>query len=328
MARPPPSQITQNGHAAIVRDLVESGANMHQQHEPTGISAPIVAVMSGQREVLERLLAADLVLSDLPNEVRDQATQLLKSNTGRGEHADADSAREGAFAPMLAYAWTIIDAGTIWSEIAAALEEGRVHPEAFKRVAQCESADPGVPQCSIRTLQFVQQLASAVVLCDLTWWRVGNLPPILLHPGFDLDAAIIDAMAATQIDWRQDSEAQMLAAFAVTIAGARVIGEHETLPTASDGNVISTGGYSEDHWRPWRHSSSPVGRTIELPAAVENRLVRIKVLVPEGGVGARVLPGETVIARNVQWHIPPFAMDETGSVLPYRLLGVMQENAS
>ena len=69
----------------------------------------------------------------------------------------------------------------------------------------------------------------------------------------------------------------------------------------------------------WRNRSDPAGPYVQLPWIEGRDLVWGKVSTPAGGVGLHVLAEREVLARDIDWAIPQFAVGEDGKPLPYRI---------
>ena len=96
------------------------------------------------------------------------------------------------------------------------------------------------------------------------------------------------------------------------------------LPLA-DGETKPTFTLPEEVWREWRDATGPEGPYFELPWIEGRDLVWGKVLAPDGGVGLRVLADREVLARNIDWAIPQFAVSEDKKPFRFRILGIIEE---
>ena len=81
----------------------------------------------------------------------------------------------------------------------------------------------------------------------------------------------------------------------------------------------------EEVWRKWSAATGPEGPYVQLPWIEGRDLIWGKVLVPVTGVGLRVLADRTVIARNIDWAIPQFAVSEDKKPFRFRILGIIEE---
>ena len=150
-----------------------------------------------------------------------------------------------------------------------------------------------------------------------------RIKPLLISPGKPPLDAILAGLRDKSIlpDFRLPETKMTWAALAVLLGDdvlrMPLMQDHE-LPLADS---ATKPGFRilEESWRAWRNSSGPAGPYVELPWIEGRDLVWGKVLTPAGGVGLRVLAERHVLARDIDWAIPRFAVGEDGKPLLYRI---------
>ena len=168
------------------------------------------------------------------------------------------------------------------------------------------------------------------VVIDFLWLDGGErFKPFLVSPGTPPLDAILAGLRDKSIlpDFRFPETKMTWAALAVLLGDdvprMPLMQDHE-LPLA-DGVTKPGFKISEEAWRAWRNRSGPTGPYVQLPWIEGRDLVWGRVLTPVGGVGLRVLVEHEVLARDIDWAMPQFAVGEDGKPLPYRALGTIEE---
>lgn len=147
-------------------------------------------------------------------------------------------------------------------------------------------------------------------------------PAFVLGPGAELTRLAVSLGKAGHLpDLRRPEHRQVWAAMTVLCnpLPRLPLPGLEPLPLAP-GMALPPTGYRDEGWRSWETSRGPEGTQVMLPWIEGDRLCHGRVLVPDDGVGARVLPGEETIARGVSWSIPAWAVAGNGKMLPVRIL--------
>ena len=168
------------------------------------------------------------------------------------------------------------------------------------------------------------------VAIDFLWLDGGErFKPFLVFPGTPPLESILAGLRDKSIlpDFRLPETKMTWAALAVLLGDdvprMPLMQDHE-LPLA-DGATKPEFRLSEEAWRKWKDRSGPAGPYVQLPWIEGRDLVWGKVSTPVGGVGLRVLVEREVLARDIDWAMPRFAVGEDGKSLPYRALGTIEE---
>ena len=159
---------------------------------------------------------------------------------------------------------------------------------------------------------------------DFLWLDGGKrFEPFLVSPGKPPLDAILKGLRDKSIlpDFRLSENKMTWAALAVLLGDdvprMPLMQDHE-LPLA-DGAEKPRFRISEEAWREWINRSGPTGPYVQLPWIEGRDLVWGKVSMPNDGIGLCVLEEREVLARDIDWAIPRFAVGEDGKPLPYRI---------
>ena len=166
--------------------------------------------------------------------------------------------------------------------------------------------------------------AEHTLVVDFLWLDGGKrFKPFLVFPGTPPLDAILTGLRDKSIlrDFRLPETKMTWAALAVLLGDdvprMPLMQDHE-LPLA-DGAAKPGFSMPEEAWREWWNRSGPAGPYVQLPWIEGRDLVWGKVSTPVGGVGLRVLGEPQVLAHDIDWAIPRFAVGEDGKPLLYRI---------
>ena len=329
----------QEGHDKAVARLLDKGADIDQRHESSGITPLAAAIAAKKGSTAALLLDSGALIRNLPQAWNALIVYILSGGDWPRDGASEDAGQQKQ-----------TDQDTP-ADLAAAIPAfpipGRWMPaEVDQRMKNGLSKILGrllIPQGSIKDYLFSRNLSllpddslylrqsclavdrsGQTVAIDFLWLDGGErFEPFLVSPGTPPLDAILAGLRDKSIlpDFRLPETKMTWAALAVLLGDdvlrMPLMQDHE-LPLA-DGATKPEFSLSEESWRAWRNRSGPDGPYVQLPWIEGRDLVWGKVLTPVSGVGLRVLAERRVLARDIDWVIPRFAVGEDGKPLPYRI---------
>ena len=325
------------GHDKAVTLLLDKGADIDQRHESSSIT-PLAAAIAAKKSSTAALLRdrgsgahkSPIILSggDWP---RDRASE----DAGQQKQTEQDTPADWAAA---------IPAFPIPGRWMPAEVDERL----LKGLSEIFGQLP-IPPDSVKDYLFNRNLSllrddrlylrqsclavdrsGQTVAMDFLWLDGDErFKPFLVSPGTPPLDAILEGLRDKSIlpDFRFSETKMTWAALAVLLGDdvprMPLMQDHE-LPLA-DGATKPRFSISGEAWRKWRDHSGPAGPYVQLPWIEGRDLVWGKVLTPAGVVGLRVLEEPRVLARDIDWVIPRFAVGEDGKPLPFRYLGKIEQ---
>ena len=330
---------TQNGHDKVVALLLAEGADIDQRHESSDITPLAAAIAAKKGSTAALLLDSGALIRNLP-----QAWNALIVHILSGGNWPQDRTSEDAGQQKQTGQDTLTD---LAAAIPAFPIPGRwvlaeVDERLINRFSEILEQLP-IPQGSVKGHLFSRNLSllrddslylrqsclavarsGQTVAIDFLWLDGGKrFEPFLVSPGTPPLYAILAGLRDKSIlpDFRLPETQMTWAALAVLLGDdvlcMPLMQDHE-LPLA-DGATKPGFSLSEESWRKWRDRSGPDGPYVQLPWIEGRDLVWGKVSTPDGGVGLRVLAERKVLAYDIDWAIPRFAVGEDGKPLPYRM---------
>lgn len=334
--------VAQDGHEEVVRLLLDKGADIAQRHPSNGATSLAVAIVAKKGAMAALLLDRGALVQDLPQIVRDLLIHILSGGNwppyGNDENGDqvkqknaGEATDSNSVIPALPIPgdWEDADPSEDFvNELTRVLALSPIQQENIEDhlVSRCLRLIPSGELRLNQSCLAVKQAQASLVL-ELTWLGTGALTqPILLFSGMPLDDILIGLAEKNLSPQFQSMETKMAwAALALfinpDIARTPLLPDLD-LPLAN-GAEPPRFRLPEETWREWRFGSGPEGPYVQLPWIEERELIWGKVLVPQDGLGIRILPDRRVLASDVDWNVPRFAFDKKGGRLPFRILGMI-----
>ena len=307
----------QNGHDKAVELLLARGADIDQRHESSGIT-PLAAIAAKK--------SSTAALLDNSNGASENAGQ--QKQTGQG--IPADLAAFPAFPIPGRWALAEVDE-RMKNGLSEILGQLPIPPYSVKgRLFSRNLSLLRDDSLYLRQSCLAVDRSGQIVTMDFLWLDGHDqFPPLLIAPGASPLDSILEGLRDKSIlpDFRFPETRMTWAALAVLLGDdvprMPLMQDHE-LPLA-DGATKPGFSMPEEAWREWRNRSGPAGPYVELPWIEGRDLVWGKVSTPAGGVGLRVLEEREMLACDIDWAIPRFAVGEDGKPLPYRILRTIEE---
>jgi hypothetical protein len=332
----------QQGHEAVVRALLERGAEPLQAHAGTGIT-PLEAGLRSRRYAVVRLLASQ---SSVYNSLAEETRALVDATMAAGlqvakdeENGPATSEASGADEPEMGVPFPI-PGPTQPLSLIPAVQSGlrlffsrhNVEPEHFAPVVDVVQRPLGITggKAFLVSFRFVLKVPRPI-LCAGTWLDLGPERQAPCIPGQleFLGLAISQRQAGAAFDLRNWVYAKVFAAMFL------LFGDRARIPVLDDaplplapGHTLPNSPYPETMWRPWRVSTAPEGLVVELPWIEGRDLLRGRILLHQDAIGPdeagpRILGTPQVIFRNLDWQVPAFLNDQDGLASGIMYLGSM-----
>ena len=324
-----------NGHDKVITRLLAKGADIDQRHEASGTTPLEVAIAAKKGSTATLLLDSGackppsiLSRGDWPNDrVSEDAEQ--QKQTGQDTPAN----------PAAAIPAFPIPGPWILAEVDERLQKGLseilgkllIPRDSVKGLLSRNLPLSGNDSLYLRQscLLGVDQAGHAVAMDCL--WLDGHdrFKSFLIAPGAPPLDSILEGLRDKSVlpDFRLPETRRTWAALAVLLGDGVLrtpLMQGDRLPLA-DGAAQPRFSMPEEVWREWKNRSGHADPYVELPWIEGRDLVWGKVLAPPGGVGLRVLAERKVLARDIDWAIPRFAVDENGTTLPFRYLGKIEQ---
>ena len=325
-----------NGYDKAVTLLLDRGADIDQRHESSGIT-PLVAAIAAKKSSTAALLDngsgahQPLIIPSGGDWPRDRVSEDAGQQKQTGQDTPADLAAAIPAFPIPGR-WALAEVDKRMknglSEILGQLPipPYSVKGHLFSRNLSLLRDD----SLYLRQSCLAMDQAEHTFVVDCLWLDGGKrFEPFLVSPGTPPLDAIIEGLRDKSIlpDFRLPETKMTWAALAVLLGDdvprMPLMQDHE-LPLA-DGARKPRFRIPGEAWREWENRSGPAGSYVQLPWIEGRDLVWGKVLTPAGGVGLRVLAEPQVLARDIDWAIPWFAVDEDGTTLPFRYLGKIEQ---
>ena len=326
----------QNGHDQAVAMLLARGADIDQRHESSGIT-PLAAAIAAKKSSTAALLdngsgahKPPIILSG-----GDRPQDRTSEDAGQQKQTDQDTPTDLAAAiPAFPIPgrWVLVEVDErLKKGLSEILGKLPIPPDSvkghlFSRNLSLLRDD----SLYLRQSCLAVDQAGHTVAVDFLWLDGGKrFKPFLVSPGTPPLDAILEGLRDKSVlpDFRSLETKMTWAALAVLLGDdvpRMPLMQDRELPLA-DGAEKPRFRISEEAWREWGNRSGPAGPYVQLPWIEGRDLVWGKVSTPAGGIGLRVLEEREVLARDIDWAIPRFAVGEDGKPLPFRYLGKIEQ---
>ena len=323
----------QNGHAAVVLALLNGDAQPDLVDAASETSALVMAVVARRKEVLRLLLERGSSLEALHPDLRVMAEQVI-NGTLKPDEKYVQPAENGTEVelprPPFPGAWeTQEPTNTARERFKAVLDNIGIRRGMIKDLVSPKKLnDFGGTGTDLWYAILALELGKQTVVVDIMWWDLtahfGAQRLFPLFPGADIAGVLVDLAGIDHqtIHWNKSAEASKALASLVVLCqrGGYALSEEDLLPL-QHGASLPPLAYREEDWRPWQTGSSPEGPTVKLPWIAGGDLVWGRVVVPDNGVVATILPKHEIIVRDGPWDLPPYMADQNGNPTSFRILG-------
>ena len=220
----------------------------------------------------------------------------------------------------------IIQTPALQKQIATILWQTGIPPQESRIISTQYLVDEFGEDFELRTMIFTLEQEGGGLVLEALWLDAPQeLGPVILYPGVDLDGVLVGLQEhGVRLDMRTSREAFAALVASISLPPSVPIKGEGDLPLATSATELMI-AYPQQYWKQWLSYIGPVGPVVDLTTIEGDALMRRTVVVPDDGIGARVLDGGTTLVTSKDWALSRYPQNPDGSYLPYRVVGVLQQ---